>query len=118
MHTVVTRTGAKEVVIDGGTRFRPGGFSTDFGSLVVQPGTWFGGVNRGGFPEDVVDVPFAGEGRKNHIIAGSLSLTASRVGSATGALEDLVLCCVNEAEWRKGTAVPGLCIRQRNGRRC
>jgi len=97
VHTVVTRTGAEEVVIDGGTGFRPGGFSTDFDSLVVQPGIGVGGVVQGAFGEDVVDIPLTGEGRKDSIVAGSLSLIASRVGSATGALEDLVLCRVNEA---------------------
>lgn len=97
MYTVVTRTGTKEVAIDGGTGLRPGGFSTDFGSLVVQPGIGVGGVVHGAFGEDVVGVPLTGEGRKNSIVAGSLSLTASGVGSATGALEDLVLCRVNEA---------------------
>ena len=92
MYTVITRTGAEEIVIDGGTGFRPGGFSTDFGSLVVQPGTGAGGVIKGAFGEDVVGVPLTGEGGKDPVIAGGLSLAASRVGSATGTLEDLVWC--------------------------
>ena len=92
MYTVIKRTGVEEVVINNGAGFYPGGFSTDFGSLLVQPGIGVGGVIRGALGEDVVDVPLAGKGRKDLVVAGGLSLTANRVSSATGTLEDLVRC--------------------------
>lgn len=118
IHTVITRTGAEEVVIDGGTGFRPGGFGADLGSLVVQPGTGVGGVVQGTFGEDVVDVPLTGEGGKDPVITGGLSLAASRVGSATGTLEDLAWCELMKPNGEKGSPVPGLCIHQTNRRRC
>lgn len=58
---------------------------------MVQPGTRVDGVIRGASSEDIIDIPLAGEGGKDPVVTGGLSLTASKVGSATATLEDLVV---------------------------
>lgn len=103
MHTAISQTGFEEVVVDGVTGLSPVCFSTDCGYLAVQPGSRVWGVVRRVFRQDIVDVPVANKGGKYVGIAGSLSLTTSRIGSATGTFEDLVGRRVNKARGREET---------------
>lgn len=67
--------------------------------MAIKPGSEVGGVVRGITIEDIVDVPWAGQGRKDVCVAVILSLTTIRVLFAIGALK--YLGRVNTVEGRK-----------------
>lgn len=86
---MVARTGAEKVFIDNVTGRRPGCLGTDCGGLTVQPVSEVGRVIRGIEIEDVIDIPLAGEGRKDVGVAVILGLATIRVFSGVGAFEYL-----------------------------
>ena len=88
-HSGTTLTGAEEVSIDRGTARSPYRLSADLASLLVQPGSDVWGVARGVEGRDIVDVPWAGKGTKDLVVAVALSVTASGVGSGVGTIDDL-----------------------------
>lgn len=83
------RTCVEKVAIDSRAGSRPRLLSADFCPLAVQPGSEVGGVRRGVRGKDVIDIPVAGKGRKDHVVTGGLSPTAIRVGPGIGTLENL-----------------------------
>lgn len=112
---MIARTGQIEVFIDDGAGIRPGGLGADLRDLFVQPIGEIGRVTRGVKIEDVVNVPWAGEGSKDVVVAVSLGVATISIFLGSGALEYLGSSQYSE-KWENKPSVPAAYIRRLSSR--